>query len=309
MSILQLLAGVACASGILFLMWKLATIASRYMIRHAEAPVGLSLLSHEPSGVRADVSLSSGESFPVWHRGSGQAVMILPESGFKASAYTPIWSFLCGYGFRVILPDTGTIQLTRTPEEAAEIIQAICLKLRISSPLIIGHGMGSYQALAADGYLRNQGNSPIQGLISVSGFSGFSRQVLRSKFERLFQRSSSYQLALSAFGDNASAAGILAFQQHTTQQIWQYLGESWSPACSFYSSGRTDLPMKIISSIYDEILPFSHAGELNKISSASELIHVKEGAGHMLIWEKPTLITDQVRLLEKEMSGVMTQTG
>lgn len=309
MSIFQLIAGVTCASGILFFMWRIALLASRYMIRHTAAPAGLRLLTPEPSGVRIDVSLESGKRLPVWHRGSGHAVLILPESGFKASAYTPLWSFLCGYGFKVILPDTGLYSELQSPEALASVIKQISRRLSVRSMIIVGHGFGVYQAISAESLLRHQEGPEVTGLVSVSGFSGITGKLSRSPFEKIFHRTPSYSLHVSAFGEEASAAGVLALQQHTTSQAWSHLNDSWNPVCSFYSEGFPEWPMKVLSSIHDGILPFTHSGALSEISSNAEWIHVRDGAGHMLIWEKPTLIVDQVRMIEKETKRTMGQTG
>lgn len=309
MSIIQLFAGVACALGILFLIWRIAIIASRYMIRQSDDPVGLKLLTEEPSGVKVTIPLGSGSALDVWHRGSGQAVIILPESGLNASAYTPVWSFLCGYGFRVILPDTGSHPDCTSPEVISSAIQSICNRLSVKSAILLGHGFGAYQAVAVSRALNEQVHSPIRGIVSVSGFAGFSGTGQQSKFEQLFLKNSSYQRYLAAFGDEASTAGVLALQQKSHPHLWKYLRKSWDPVCSIYSNQQADWPIKVISSVNDGILPFGHARELSQISANSEVIHVKDGAGHMLIWEKPTLVVDQVRMIEKEIRSVALRAG
>lgn len=309
MSIIQLFAGVVCALGILFLMWRIAIVASRFMIRHSDAPVGLKLLTEEPSGVRISIPIPDSPNLKVWHRGSGQPVIILPESGLKASAYTPVWSFLCGYGFKVILPDTGNHPECSSPEVMTEVVRSICSRLSVKSVILVGHGLGAYQAVAVSHQFDLEEESPIKGIVSVSGFAGLTGAGQRSKFEQIFHRASAYQQQLAAFGDEVSPAGILALKQHSESHLWNYLQDSWDPVCSFYSVQPADWPMKVISSVTDGILPFGHARALSEASVNSEIIHVRDGAGHMLIWEKPTLVVDQVRMIEKEIRGVALKAG
>lgn len=298
MSIFQTLLGLACAAGVLFAIWQIAIHASKFMIRNAVAPPGLKMLQDSPAGVRVDLKDPHGNEFIAWHRGSGPAVVIIPESGFAASAYTPLWELLCGYGFRVILyqPSPASAQ---DPGFAVGILENVLTSLSVSSPILLGHGFGAYTAFCHQNTLSPAVHTKAAGIVSVSGFAGKRRSDSVSKIGHLFQQLSTYQKYLSAFGKDASAIGVLALRTHTTRYPWDYLAHSWAHISTYYSARNGELPVCIIGSLHDAVLPFSHSAEMKQIFPDAQTHTVKSGEGHMLIWEAPSLIVEEVRNMEK----------
>lgn len=298
MSILQIILGLACAATVLFGMWQIAIRASKYMIQNAVAPPGLRMLQDAPAGVKVTLEDKYGNDLIAWHRGSGPAVVIIPESGFNISAYTPLWELLCGYGFRVVLFQPVPASITQ-PDLATDNLQRVLTALSVKSPLLIGHGFGAYTAYSHQADQACTARTQAAGIVSISGFAGKRLSDSGGKFGQLFQRISNYQTYLSAFGKDASAIGVLALQTHTSQYPWDYLTHSWPHISSFYSAQRQEFPVTIIGSLHDEILPFTHSSEM-KVSFPDATLHtVTGGEGHMLIWETPSLIVEEVRNMEK----------
>lgn len=298
MSIIQTLLGLACAAGVLFAIWQIALRASKYMIRNAAAPPGLRMLTDSPAGVKVGIPGKNGHSLTAWHRGSGPSVVIIPESGFKASAYTPLWELLCGYGFQVVLFESTPASYT-DPDMASDNLERVLAALAISSPILVGHGFGAYTAFCHQADRETKIRTKASGIISVSGFSGKRLQHSAGKIEQLFHGISKYQTYLSAFGKDASAAGVLALQTHTSQYPWEYLAHSWPHISTHYSASNAALPVSVIASIHDDILPFSHSADLKMVFPAASIHTVKGGEGHMLIWEAPSLIVEAVRNMER----------
>lgn len=298
MSIFQIILGLACAATVLFVMWQIAIYSSKFMIQNAVAPPGLSMLKDVPAGVKVVLEDKNGNDLLAWHRGSGPAVVIIPESGFTISAYTPLWELLCGYGFRVILFQPAPASIA-DPDLASDNLERVLLALSVRSPLLIGHGFGAYTAYCHQLDQIHSTKTQASGIVSVSGFAGKRISDSGNKFGQLFQRISNYQTYLSAFGKDASAIGVLALQTHTSTYPWDYLAHSWPHISSFYSEKKQELPVTIIGSIHDEILPFSHSAEMKMAFPAATLHTVKGGEGHMLIWETPSLIVEEIRSMEK----------
>lgn len=295
MSIFQILLGLACAAGVLTVMWQIAIYASKYMIRNAVAPPGLRMLKDSPAGVKVILEDKNGDQLIAWHRGSGPAVVIIPESSFHISAYTPLWELLCGYGFRVVLFQPAPVSIS-DPDLASDNLERVLTALSVSSPLLIGHGFGAYTAYC---HQASRAKTRAAGIISVSGFAGKRLSDSGNKFRQLFQRISNYQTYLSAFGKDASAIGVLALQTHTIKYPWDYLSHSWPHISTYYSVKNQQPPVTIIGSLHDEILPFSHSAEMKTTFPDATLHTVTGGEGHMLIWEAPSLIVDEVRHMEK----------
>lgn len=303
MQFIQVLLGLASAAGVLLLIWQIAIRASKYMIKHAVAPPGLKMLQDSPEGVEVLVENKDGIQLSAWHRGSGPAVVIIPESGFSASAYTPLWNLLCGYGFRVILFQSSPACM-EDPELASENLERILTALAVTSPILVGHGFGAYTAFHHQSEHGPTCQTKARGIVSISGFAGNTRPFSGNKFEEIFHKISQYQKYLSAFGKDASAAGVLALQTHTNQYPWDYLTYSWNPICSFYSVGESDIPVSIIASAHDEILPFSHSADMQRVFPSAHTHTLTSGEGHMLIWEAPSLIIDEIRQMEKTIGRV-----
>lgn len=305
MNFFQLILGLAIASGVLISIWQIAVFASKYMIRHAVAPPGLKMLTSTPSGVEVMITNHARQPITAWHRGSGPAVVIIPESEFAASAYTPLWELLCGYGFRVILFQPQSINAA-DPAFAAQDLEQVLRHLSVQNPILLGHGYGAYTAMYHQAMY--PGASRAKGIVSVSGFAGNTYPFQPTYFEKIFRRISKYQRYLSAFGNDASTAGILALKSHTRGYPWKYLAHSWNHISSFYSIPNFDLPVSVLASVNDDILPFSHSAEIAKVFPNAYPCTIHSGAGHMLIWETPSLIVDQVRKLE-QVSRVSKKAG
>ncbi len=298
MSFFQILLGLACAAAVLAVIWQIAIRASKYMIQNAVAPPGLRMLQESPAGVKVLLEDKNGDELIAWHRGSGPAVVIIPESNFQTSAYTPLWELLCGYGFRVVLFQPSPISLS-DPDLASDSLERVLTALSVSSPLLVGHGFGAYTAYCHQSDLLSQSRTQAAGIISISGFAGKRQSDSGNQIGQIFQRISNYQTYLSAFGKDASAIGVLALQTHTNKYPWEYLSHSWPHISTYYSVNTRKLPVTIIGSLHDEILPFSHSAEMNRTFPDATLHTVTGGEGHMLIWEAPSLIVDEIRNMEK----------
>ena len=298
MSIIQFLLGLLCASGIYLFMRQVAMWASRYMIRHLRAPVGLKLLQREPDGVK--VTLSGPDNRPVtaWHRGSGPAIVIVPDAGLGASAYTAIWSFLHGYGFRVILMESPAFSQNLNTEEYVRDIEAVMKQLRIQHPILLGHGLGAYSVFLHQAKAINGLATKASSILSVSGFAGHHTYQAPSFFRQLFHHERShFARCLAAFGDGVSRHALLALQDHQIGELWAYLTAPCPVLESVLGLSQLDIPVTLLASPGDEIVPFFHTQRLASLIPHSYRKWVVDGAGHMLIWERPMVVVDEIRAM------------
>ncbi len=306
MSIVQLILGVTCAAGTMLFMWQIATKASRYMIRQQPEPPGMSMLSESLEGVELSIPTTDGREIKAWHRGSGPAVVIVADPGLSGSAYTPLWRLLCGYGFRVISYEGRSISNGSIDSELLlSDLEQVLTTLHVKQPLLVGHGFGAYLCFLHQAKALKQGWTKARALVSVAGFAGGKREVPLPEFIHLFQQRASYLRHLSAFGDGASERSVAALRKLERGRLGSYLDQTWPQIEDVARLTQLSLPISIVASPSDEMVSAIHSQRIHKLLPHSFLQWIRDGAGHMLVWERPSAIVELVLQTDRPFAVAM----
>lgn len=281
---------LGCAAGTLLLMWQIARQASRLMCREAPDLPALRYLSDALPGVEKTWTSPDGLAFRSWHRGSGEPIVILPEWGLHPSAYSPLWHFLCGYGFQVISLEYNPRRQPRDLMGLSQDLDQLCQSLRVRKPHVLGHGFGAYLALYHQQFLPGRLEAS-----SVWGLSAFAGGPIRDThlpwLARWFPATTSYEASLRSFAGLPSAATLKAYRKLQAQPGLPLVNHL-PRLDDLKTLDRVQAPVTLIASPHDERVPPMHSRRLASICPNAETIWMRGRAGHMLIWEQPDQLAE-----------------
>ena len=293
-SILSLLAGLACAGAVALLMWQIGRWASQYMIRERNAPPGVAMLRPQPDGVEVAIPGTHGQ-IRVWHRGSGTAVVLIPDAGATAGAVLPLWTLLAGYGYRVITWESPASLRGQSLEDAVMDLDLVIRHFRLDRPLLAGCGWGAYVMIQHQAGWIQAPAARARAMVSVAGFAGQARPAGSGKFRQIFQGHLGYQQRLAAFGEGISAEALQAIGIHYQLNPGSYQRHSFPEIFPSAQFAQLDLPAWLLASRSDEILSPLHTQRLAAALPRAEVIWAGNSAGHMLHWECPGWVVDCIR--------------
>lgn len=316
MLILNVFLAILCAGVILALVFQIGIIANLFAIRSNPNKHSSGHLLTPLAGVAKTIPGPDGHPLQSLHRGSGPTVILIHEAGLDMRTFHLFWDALCGYGYEVIAYDlrghgSDAAQRTGDIETHLTDLQAIIEQYQVADALLIGHGFGAYLALRLLQTRPKLAQTHIRGVVSLAGFAGelprkglslpwMYRWLGRSRMAALL-RSRLYGrgIAASAFGGGASDEMIRAYLEIILQrpvgrldQLFHTLtGESFLP----HLNADFPTPIHLICSRDDQRVHSGHSVQIARRIPQAQLVILDESLGHMLPWELPHALVDEIR--------------
>ncbi len=307
--------GLLLASFVLGVMLQIGLIINLVIIRNNPEQFAVKDLLRAPGGVGEAISTADGGRVEVYHRGSGPAVLLIPEVGSRCVVMNQLWERWAAYGFRVITFDwrghgpsqAGTWGLSLAGFEAD--LAAVVQHMQLQGGLWLGYATGGFLAMhhlaqqpsaahrpaywvSLCGYGQGQAVAgPRRNWLARWGQQPWGRHLLR---HRLF----GWGYAGAAFGDRVSPALVRAYLHLLRQAPTASLEAFWAEVAAQDLGNRLPLvpvPSLVIASPDDQLVSPAQAHWLAEHLPQAELHWVYRGAGHMLPWEQPAAVVEAVR--------------
>ncbi|MEO1449509.1 MAG: alpha/beta hydrolase [Bacteroidota bacterium] len=316
MLILNAFLAILCAVVILALVLQIGIIANLFIIQSNPDKHSLGHLLTYPAGVNTEVDSPDGHSLFSLHRGSGAPVVLIHEAGLDARTFLLMWDALCGYGFKVITYDLrghGRDTATVTGDISTHLadLEAVLDHHDVCDALLVGHSFGAYLAMRLLQRRPSLAHTRVRGVVSLAGYAGelprrglslpwMYRWIGQSRVASILRsRMYGWGVAASAFGDQVSDSMIRAYLEIILQRPVGRLDQLFRKLTtnSFLNELGDDfpVPLLLLCSREDQRVHAGHSVQIARRVAHARLGLIDEPVGHMLPWEAPYLLVEEIR--------------
>ncbi len=327
--ILNIIIGLICALLLLIVMLHIFALAHIAQRKEVKGRLTLPDLRQEPNGVEKVITCEDGTQLRALHRGSGHPVILIHDVGTSMVTMNQLYNLLAGYGFRVIAYDmrghgSSTIGTDGMGyEQLTGDLKSVMDAFQLSDAILVGHSAGASLALRLSLTYGAEIRPRIKGIVSLSGFDDHSfvgmlkesltYTLLKLGFISRLMKTRFYSSIFASFhfGDFPDPASIKAFTEiynaRPLNRLLPLMSEKPILQTRFESQLKElNVPCACIWSEPDGLHSKSRISKWKEFLPDLQLAQIRNGSGHMMVWECPGILVDMIRKMDK---GIVISAG
>ena len=287
----------------------------------------LEVLQKEPEGEEVFLEREDGTRLRCIVAGTGSPIVFAHGYGASAKEWNVMTRYLLAAGHRVISFDQrGHGQSTIGQDgigslQMAGDYKAILDHFEVTDGILVGHSMGGFLMIVFLLHHPEVVRDRLKGGLIMASFAGdVNKNNAQNKFQIPLIKSGvlsnlvssdlfGYPFGASLVGDVKDPAMIRVFLDEFLKQNHNKLVPILRALVveSYYDRlHEIDLPTTVVVGTMDKTTPPFHTDDLASGIRAAKLVRV-EGKGHMLNWEAPDLLVEEIRKLGAAITRLLSQ--